>query len=67
MSEMGWPLESLAGLKRALRVRMLHVALSSAVFPEDDTTEQPVTRPLVPISSRTLTVPSASSRCAETG
>src|SRR3546814_19477895 len=57
---MGLPLESSAGVKRALRVISLHVASSRVAEPLDDVTLQSVTRPLVPTVTRKPVVPSSS-------
>jgi hypothetical protein len=54
------PLLSCAGVKRARLERIRQVAESSVRDPLDDATEQPVTRPLEPTLSTTLTVPCSS-------
>ena len=48
-------------------VKTRHVVLSSAFEPLDDETEQPLTRPLVPMLSETVTVPCSSLLIADDG
>ena len=62
VSEIGLPAWSLAGVKRARRLRMLQVVLSSDDEPDDDVTVQSVTRPSMPIVNRTAVVPCSSFR-----
>ena len=66
-SEMDWPFWSLAGVNRARRLRMLHVALSSDEDPDDEVTEQSLTRPSGLIVKRTAVVPCSSPRIAAWG
>ena len=61
------PLLSVAGVNRArLRIRR-HVVLSNELDPLEEVTEQLVTRPSGPTSSRNPVVPCSSLRMAESG
>jgi len=66
-SAVEFPLLSLAGVNLARRRSRLQVALSRDGCPLDELTEQPVTAPFGPISSRTRTVPCSSLRNADGG
>ena len=67
VSVVGFPLLSRAGVNRA-RLRMIRqVVLSSAEFPLEPVTEQPVARPSAPTVTVIRVVPSASARCADAG
>ena len=66
-SVVGWLLLFRAGVKRARLCMIRHVARSSVDEPLDEVTVQPVTRPLVPISSRKPVVPDSSARIAASG
>jgi hypothetical protein len=63
----GLPVESRAGLNFARLVRMRHVAESSALEPLELETLQFDMRPLTPIDSTTVTVPSSSASIADDG
>ena len=65
--DIGAPFWSLAGVKRARRLITLHVAVSSALDPDDDEIEHPDTRPSVPIVRLTEVVPFSSLRMADAG
>ena len=67
VSVVALPLLSRAGVKRALAVSNLQVALSSAPEPLDEVTEQAVTRPFGPTVRRKPVTPSSSARSAEAG
>ena len=66
-SEIGFPAWSLAGVKRARRLKMLQVVESSEPDPDDWVTEQSDTRPSVPMVRRTAVVPCSSLRMADWG
>ena len=66
-SEVGWPLLSRAGVKRARLVSSLQVAESRADDPLEEVTVQPVTRPFEPTLRRKPVTPSSSARSAEAG
>ena len=67
VSPIGFPLWSFAGVKRARRMRIEQVVLSSELDPEDDVTLQFDTRPLEPIVRLTAVVPCSSLRSADCG
>ena len=66
-SPIGCPFWSFAGVKRARRVKIEQVVLSSELDPEDAVTRQFDTRPLEPIVKATDVVPFSSLRSADCG
>jgi hypothetical protein len=67
VSDVALPLLSRAGVNLARRRRMLQVAESSELLPEERVMLQPVTRPSGPIVSEAWVVPSAPEAWADAG
>ena len=67
VSPIGCPFWSLAGVKRARRVRIEQVVLSSELDPDELVTLQFVTRPLGPTVRLTAVVPCSSLLSARWG
>jgi hypothetical protein len=66
-SEVGLPVSSRAGVKRALLRMIRHTVWSRAAEPLDEVISQLVTRPSGPMLSRKPVVPCCSARIAEAG